>query len=89
MTSDERIKDAEDRSNFKGKEGFTESFYRMNRQIDKDIPFLLAIVKVQREALREIISNHTLNGVVATMYCQGCIDDFDVANTALNWQEDV
>lgn len=35
------------------------------------------------KALREIVANHTLNGVVATMFCQGCIDDFETAQEAL------
>jgi len=40
------------------------------------------------EALEDVIANHTLNGVVATMYCQGCIDDFDVAKAALKGAEE-
>jgi hypothetical protein len=36
-----------------------------------------------RGAMQDIKDNHTLGGIVATMFCQGCIDDFEIAQEAL------
>ena len=54
-----------------------------NILLKDQITTLKAEIERLREALREIIANHTLCGVAATMYCQGCIDDFDYAQAAL------
>jgi len=74
MTTDERIKKVEDMVASMKKDGWGM----------KDFSFLLALVKVQREALNDIASNNIIT------WCSACEYNEKVAVDALNWQpEDV
>jgi hypothetical protein len=52
-------------------------------ELERENAALKAKLREAVEGLREVLANHTFGGVKATMFCSGCIDDYDTAEGAL------